>query len=122
GKQMQPVLQSAWQLPVLLLEIFRIAHDRMADVGAMGAQLMGAPRYRLEREPSQLARGGLDDGVIRHRVARALLAVSGDAHARIAFKLFLGEERRDAALARLRAAGRRGPKDFSPRPRGRSPR
>src|SRR3954453_19335103 len=40
-EQTQPVLHPARQLPVLDLEIFRIADDRITDMRHMGAQLMG---------------------------------------------------------------------------------
>ena len=82
-QQMQAVLHAARKLPVLLVEIFRIADDRVADMRHVGAQLVGAAGDRLEREPGQLPRRGLDHGVIGDRVAGALLAVAGDAHERI---------------------------------------
>ena len=81
------------------------------------AQLMGAARHRLEREPGELARRGLDHRVIGDRVARALLAMLGDAHERIVLALLLGEEGRDAALARLRHAGDQRPVDLARRAR-----
>ena len=89
-QQMQFVLHPARQLPVLDLKIFRIADDRIADMRHVGAQLMRAAGHRLEREPGELARGGLDHGVIGHGMARTLLAVTRDAHARVAFELLLG--------------------------------
>src|SRR5688572_10084741 len=49
-KQMQAVLHAAGQLPVLFREVFGIAHNGMADMRHVGAQLMGAAGYRLERE------------------------------------------------------------------------
>src|SRR5499427_5544981 len=51
--QMQTVLHAARQLPVLLRKIFRIAHDGMAYMGHVRAQLVGAASHRLEREPSE---------------------------------------------------------------------
>src|SRR5262249_58852183 len=106
---------AAGQLLVLLRKIFRIAHDGMAYMRHVRAQLMRAAGHRLEREPGELARGGVDHGVIGHRVARPLFAVAGDAHERIVLPLLLGEKRGDAALARLWDAPDHGPADF-PRP------
>ena len=85
----------------------------MAEVSAMRAQLMGAAGHRFQREPGELLRRGLDHGVIGHGMARALLAVAGDAHAGIAFELLLGEKRRDTSLPRLRHAGDQRPVDFA---------
>ena len=59
-KKMQTVLHAARQLPVLLGEIFRIADDRMTDMRHVRPQLMGAAGHRLDREPGELARGGVD--------------------------------------------------------------
>src|SRR4029079_10782196 len=42
-QQVQPVLDTAGNLPVLLVEVFWIANDRMADVFHVSAQLMRAP-------------------------------------------------------------------------------
>ncbi len=81
------------------------------------AQLVGAAGHRLEREPGHLTRGGVDHGVIGHRVARPLFAVARHAHERVVLAFLLGEERRDAALARLRHARDQRPVDFSRRPR-----
>src|SRR6476646_5247381 len=47
SQQMQPVLQAARQLPVLAVEIFWVAHDRVIDMRHMRAQLMRPPGHRL---------------------------------------------------------------------------
>src|SRR2546430_11354587 len=77
--KMQAVLPAAGPLATLLRKIFRIAHDGMADMRHVRAQLMGAAGYRLERQPSQLARGGVDHSVIWHRMAPPLFAGELDA-------------------------------------------
>src|SRR6516164_2433837 len=69
-QEMQAVLHAARQLPVLLREIFRIAYYGMADMRHVRTQLMRAAGHRLEREPGELTRGGVDHGVIGHRVTR----------------------------------------------------
>ena len=53
-QQMQLVLDAARQLPVLDVEIFRIADDRMSDMRRVGAQLVGAPGDGLQRQPGEL--------------------------------------------------------------------
>ena len=105
------------KLPVLLLEIFRIADDRMSDMRHVGAQLMRTARDRLQRHPGERACRCLHHRVVGHRVAGALVAVLRDAHERILLALLLGEEGRDAPLARLRHAGGERPVDFPRRAR-----
>ena len=101
-QQMQALLQAARQLPVLLVEIFGIADDGVVDMRHMGAQLMGSPGNRLQRYPGEFLGGGLDHGIVGHRVARALVAMFGDPHDAVVLALLLGEVGRDAALLRLR--------------------
>ncbi len=114
-QQMQPVLQAARQRPVLLVEIFGIADDRMADMIHVRAQLMRAPGHRLQRHPGELVRRRLHHRIIGHRVARALVAMRGDAHDRIVLALLLGEIGRDAALLRLGHADHQRPIDLARR-------
>ncbi len=81
----------------LLVEVFGIAHDGVIDARHVGAQLMGAPGDRLQRHPGELLRRRFDHGVISHRVARALVAVTRRSRiTEIVLALFLGKERRDA--------------------------
>src|SRR5215203_962412 len=118
GQEVELVLEAARQLPVLDVEVFRVADDRMADMGGVGAQLVGAPGDGLQRQPGELLRRRLDDGVIGERVARALVAVLGDAHARVLVAdLLLGEVGRDPALPHPRHAGDDGPVDLARRAR-----
>jgi hypothetical protein len=51
GEKMQLVLEATGQLPVLDVEILRVADDRMPNMGRMRPQLVCAPRDRLERKP-----------------------------------------------------------------------
>src|SRR5438094_1184991 len=116
-QKMQPVLHATRQLPVFACKIFGVADDRMADMRHMRAQLMGAAGHRLEREPGERGPGGVDDGVVGDRVACALLAMAGDPHHRFVLALLFGEKGGDAALPRLRHAGRQRPIDFARRAR-----
>ena len=52
--------------------IFAVARDRMADLGHMGAQLMGPPGHRHQRHPGGAGTQRVDDGVIGRRPFRAL--------------------------------------------------
>ena len=117
GQQMQLVLDAAGQLPVLDVEIFRIADDRIADMRHVRAQLMGAAGDRLERKPGELLRRRLHHRVIGHGVHGVFLAVLGDAHEGILLDLLLGEISRDAALRRLRHADHQRPIDLARRAR-----
>ncbi len=101
--------------PVFLVEIFGIADDGVIDMRHVRAQLMGPPGDRLQRYPGQLLRRGFHHCVIGHGVARALVAMRGDAHDGIVLALFLGEIGRDAALLRLRHAGDQRPVDLARR-------
>ena len=83
----------------------------------VGAQLVRAAGHRLERHPGERCARGLHHRVIGDRVARALLAMLRDAHERVLLAFFLGEKRRDAALARLRHAGGQRPVDLARRAR-----
>src|SRR5215207_3411128 len=49
GQEVQPVLNAAGQLPVLHIEIFRIADDGMPDVSRVSSELVGAARHGLQR-------------------------------------------------------------------------
>src|SRR3954470_7575445 len=100
-EQVQTVLQAAWQLPILDIEIFGIADDGVADVFHVGAELVGAAGDRFQGHPGQLVAGSLDHRIVGHRVARALIAMLGDAHDGVVLAFFLCEESRDAALLRL---------------------
>src|SRR5262249_17668923 len=111
--EMQAVLQSAWKFPVLLVEIFRVADDRVADVGHMGGTLMGAPGHRLERQPGELRARGFDHRIVGHRMACTFVAMRGDAHEALVLTLLLGEKGGDAALARPRHAGDERPIDLA---------
>ena len=130
GQEVQAILHAAGQLPVLLGKILRVADDGMPDMRQVRPQLVGAAGHRFERDPGELARGGVDHGVIGHRMARPLLAVARDAHERIVRPRLLGKERRDASLGGLRYARDQRPVDFSGRAgakglgqrRGREPR
>jgi hypothetical protein len=116
GEQVQAVLEAARQLPVLHVEILGVADDRVTDMGGMRPQLMRAPRDRLQGQPGKLLGRRLDHGVVGERVARALLAVAGHAHAGIALAaLLLDEVGRDAALPDPGHAGDQRPVDLSGR-------
>ena len=76
GVQVQPLLDAAGELPVLVrLEIFRIADDRMADMGGVHAQLVGAAGIGLHLEPGKLLPGLLDDAVMGYGMVGARLAM-----------------------------------------------
>src|SRR5262250_2958720 len=81
GQEVQPILNPARQLPILLGEIFWIPDDRMIHIGTMRTQLMCASGHRLEREPGERLPSGVDYRIIGDRVARSFLAMRGDAHA-----------------------------------------
>src|SRR5215207_9373883 len=118
GEEMQLLLDAAGQLPVLHVEILRIADDRVANMGGVGAQLMRAPSHRLERQPGEFLGRRLNDGVVGERMAGALVAVLGNAHARIALAhLLLGEVGGDASLLQARHAGDERPINFARQPR-----
>ena len=84
-------------------------------MGAMRAQLMGAPRDRLQRQPGHLLSRVLHDRVIGQRMARAVVAMLGDEHllARRPVALALRQIGGDAPLLRPRNAGNQRPVDFS---------
>ena len=103
--------------PVLDVEVFRIADDGVADMRHVGAQLMGASRHRLERQPGEPLRRRLHHRVIGDRVHGVLVAVPGDAHERVFLALLLGEIGRHPALARLGHAGDQRPVDLARRAR-----
>src|ERR1700745_491241 len=69
----------------------------------------------LERQPGERWTGCFDNGVIGDSVGCAFLAVAGDTHDRVLFALLLGEESRNAALARLWHAGDERPIDLARR-------
>ena len=74
-QEMQPVLQAAREFPILDVEIFGIADDRMAHMGGVRPQLMGAPGDRLHRQPGELLGRRLHDRVIGDGMHRALVAM-----------------------------------------------
>ena len=92
GQEMQLVLHAARQLPVLHRKIFRIADDRMADMGHVSAKLMGAAGNRFERKPGEQRPRRIDDRVIGHGMACTLLAMAGDPHDRFVLAFFLGQK------------------------------
>ena len=90
------------KFPVRLgLEIFGIADDRVADMGGVGAELVGAAGDRLACvSQAKCLAGIVDDRIERDGVAGIVVAVAGDAHASRLRLLVLGEPGRDAALVR----------------------
>src|ERR1043166_428678 len=60
GQEMQLVLHAAGKLVVLDAEILLVADDRVADVLHVSTELVGAAGDRLERQPGELLRRGLD--------------------------------------------------------------
>jgi hypothetical protein len=113
GEEVQAVLEAARQLPVLHVEVFRVADDRVADMGGMRPELMGAPRHRLQGQPGKLLGHRFDHGVVGERVARALLAMPGDAHPGIPLPPILsGKVGRDPALPDPGHAGDERPIDL----------
>src|SRR5258707_15711757 len=93
GQQMQLVLHAAGKFVVLDAEILLVADDRMADALHVGAELVGAAGDRLERQPGELLRRGLDHGGIRDGLAGILFAGARDALHALVPALLLGEKR-----------------------------
>src|SRR3984957_5328778 len=61
--------------------VLRIADDRMADLFAMGAQLMGAAGDRAHRQPRQTRRYLVDNRIEGERMLGVGIAVLRDPHA-----------------------------------------
>ena len=74
------VLDAARKIPVLGLEIFRVADDGMSDMGGMGAELVGASGHRPHREPGERLACLIDHRIEADRVARVIVAVTRDLH------------------------------------------
>src|SRR5262249_26526015 len=104
---MKLVLNAAWQLPVFLCEIFRIADDGMIDMRHVRAQLVGPAGDRLKREPCKPLRRSFNHSVVGNGMARSSFAMRCDPHYRLFFALLFGEKGGDAAL--LRPRGGLGP-------------
>ena len=112
-QQVQLVLDTAGQGPILDIKIERIPDNRVPHVLGMGPQLMRPPRHRLHRQPGQFLRRRLDNSVIRHRMARTLVTMPRDLHPWIPFVvLALCEIGRDSALLDARNTRHKRPIDF----------
>jgi hypothetical protein len=77
-QQVEPVLDASRQLPVLDVEVLRISHDRMTDMGRMRAQLVRAASLRL-----QFQQGAGQGGVLLHTTPQGdagLAASVNDVH------------------------------------------
>src|SRR5882724_11716446 len=100
--EVELLLDPARKIPALFGgKIFRIAENGMADMGGMGAQLMGAAGNRTHGQPGELVSRLLDDRVERNGVARLIGAVARDTHAVALGPGLLGEPGRDPPLLRL---------------------
>jgi hypothetical protein len=81
ARQMQAFLHAAGKLPVLVvIVIFGITKDRVAQMQAVNTQLVGASGVGLKLKPAQVLSRLLDDPVVGNRVIGAGLSMLGDAH------------------------------------------
>ena len=87
--------------------IFEVADDRRADMGEMGADLMGSPGDGTQRDPGILVRRRAHHGVVGRRRLGVLLARFGRSHLFVAavFALLGKRELDDAAMRDRNALG-----------------
>lgn len=102
---MQLLLNAAWKIPIrIVVEIFWIADDRMADMQGVDAQLVGTAGIGLHLQPCEVLCRRLQHPVEGNRMVGAVLAVLGDAHAVAVDGRLLDEPGRNLVLVLARHA------------------
>ena len=112
GMQMQALLNTTGHFPVLNVEIFWIADDRVAQMLGMHTQLVRSAGMRLHFNPTDFAGVGIDHPIERHRMISTAFAVTGDAHTVAILGLLLDQIGRDAPFPVPRHTAHQSPISF----------
>ena len=113
-KRAHALLESGKSRGKIVLEGW-FADDGVIDMRHMCAQLMRSSGDRLQRHPGKFRRRGFHHGIVRDCVARAFVAMGGDAHDRVLLALLFRKIGRDAALLRFRHTRHQRPVDLARR-------